>query len=277
MYQLSSKRCTPVHFEKKELKGNPRRESLSGTPTQFLGPRRNHRSGTRTALWVILIACLISVGTCSNGPRKGGKGKKQKKKVSKVVSSSAQQRQILKIQTERNEVIKNGQVAAVSPSGAHKHTWTLGDTKSSSSRSKQKQQQKKTVSADELAFRARRAAKTPKLHKAGEYFCIKRLGKTEWIFTPYVNAPPGKLGTLSQSKTGVRGTLYTRNLAKYLPRTGGKKEIIKVNNVVHAKFKHFITDIAQNEWVKRPCPTFTPARRRLMDRLVRETFRASEE
>jgi len=88
MYQLSSKRCTPVHFEKKELKGNPRRESLSGTPTQFLGPRRNHRSGTRTALWVILIACLIHSGTCSHGRRRLPTNKKKFKgqsKGSKVV------------------------------------------------------------------------------------------------------------------------------------------------------------------------------------------------
>jgi len=38
------------------IEGNPRKESLSGTPTQFRGFRRNYRSGTTTVRWAILIA-----------------------------------------------------------------------------------------------------------------------------------------------------------------------------------------------------------------------------
>merc|ERR1711964_184012 len=46
---------------KQMRKGNPKKESLSGTPTQFRGSRRNYRSGTTTVRWAIIIAALAHV------------------------------------------------------------------------------------------------------------------------------------------------------------------------------------------------------------------------
>lgn len=68
-----------MHSLREKLsKGNPTEESLSEIPTQFLGSRRNYRSGVKAVRWAILIACLAHVGrstgktgvapkpTCSN-------------------------------------------------------------------------------------------------------------------------------------------------------------------------------------------------------------------
>jgi len=47
------------------IEGNPRKESLSGTPTQFRGFRRNYRSGTTTVRWAILIATFACLAQAS--------------------------------------------------------------------------------------------------------------------------------------------------------------------------------------------------------------------
>jgi len=59
---FSSQQCTKMHYKQKELnRGDPKKESLSGTPTQFRGSRRNYRSGTTTVRWAIIIAALAHV------------------------------------------------------------------------------------------------------------------------------------------------------------------------------------------------------------------------
>jgi hypothetical protein len=285
MYQLFSERCTPVHFEKKELKGNPGRESLSGTPTQFLGPRRKYRSGIRIARWVLLIACLAHVASCSSRRRlppskKNKKGAKKPIKNHGFLPGAAKRKRLKKERQEAvNEDVQNvlfekrkaGQLKEIKENRAAAQK-VVGNTKRTHYVAREERSPRtvnggreirKTVNAKKLWF-------TMKVKSHGTM-------KQAFVYLPNSTASPGLLFTpKAKNKRLTDGSCFQEEGSFSWDR----KTYYKVLN--------FSADLGLLTLCEsEPCPSsvldFIKKKakkakgRRLMDRLVRETFRASEE
>jgi len=284
MYQLSSKRCTPVHFEKKELKGNPRRESLSGTPTQFLGPRRNHRSGVRTALWVILIACLIQAATCSSQPKKVGKKGTLAQNLPRVAKArsnrkTAVQKNIInpkfskvivknikKIQTARNTARKT-----VEKITGHK-------TKTTQYVPREKRSPRTLNGGRDI-----RETEEPTVNAKKVWFTMTVTSQNKKK-QAFVYLPPNSPGLLFTPRGKNKSLISGGCIQVPGSYSWDGKTYYKVLNF---RADPDLLTLCDSE----PCPSSvldfikkatkkgkkSKKRRRLMDRLVRETFRASEE
>jgi len=321
MYQLSSKRCTPVHFEKKELKGNPRRESLSGTPTQFLGPRRNYRSGIRTARWAILIACLAHAGFASQSGAKSGviqnsgrsekspevdkamqmiiaMGQNEKKVATDVPASPGTKSTAAKTVNGRATGKKfnwpcNGPAEPVpfkhrgggpyrvtanapryppprrSSSVVARSSRAGSKKKRSRSGSKKSAAQKKKAKKPPVSQNKPKAP-TPRVLPTG-CFCIRVNRKDAYFYPKGFSADGAK----------IVGTLYSRMPPKEQGGVANGTRTIDVrtrrvkNGQYYIQYTNYATKLATP---KNSCskPKWDKERRRLMDRLIRETIRAEE-